>query len=127
MVYLSRHPILWQSYNLTMAIEECGASVALTNAVTKSGDLMHSVDKLVGELETALEDARNWKAEAENRGCQIKGTLSEIAHKQQMVRQLIYKVVEYKFSSLELGSGQEVWKAFEEIHRQLQEMFLERP
>lgn len=123
MVDLSRHPILWQCYNLTNAIEECGVSVELTNAVTKASELMNSVDKLVGELEAALEDARNWRAEAENRGCRIKIALSDIAHKQQMVRVLLNKVLEYKFSYLELGSPLEVRRALEEIQRQLQEIY----
>jgi chromosome segregation ATPase len=51
---LDKHPILWDCYNVTQAIEACGASVELTAAVVKSGELGEAVEKLVDRI-AALE------------------------------------------------------------------------
>ena len=44
-----------QGYELMLAIEECGASVKLTKAVTLAGELMNEVEILVDRL-SDLED-----------------------------------------------------------------------
>jgi hypothetical protein len=49
MVQLNKDPILWQTYELIGAIEKCGASTLLTEAVVKAGDLMIALEKLVDE------------------------------------------------------------------------------
>jgi len=46
---LNDHPILMQGYDVIQAIEECGASVKLTNAVILAGELLDEINKLVGE------------------------------------------------------------------------------
>lgn len=38
-----------QGYNVIQAIEECGASEELTNAVIKASDFLDAVEKLVDE------------------------------------------------------------------------------
>ena len=50
---LDKHPILMQGHELMQAIEECGASVELTAAVIKAGELLEEVDKLVDILLTS--------------------------------------------------------------------------
>ncbi len=47
---LDKHPILMQAHNVVQAIEECGASEELTNAVVKAGELMEEINKLVDKL-----------------------------------------------------------------------------
>jgi len=47
MVDISKHPILKQCCDVTWAIEECGASEKLTEAVIKSGALLESIDNLL--------------------------------------------------------------------------------
>lgn len=49
MVDISRHPILQQASDVCYAIEKCGASVELTNAVTKASDLVRAIDKFMDE------------------------------------------------------------------------------
>lgn len=44
---LSSHPILQQAFDVIQAIEKCGASVELTNAVTKAGELMGAINELL--------------------------------------------------------------------------------
>lgn len=44
---LSSHPILQQAFDVIQAIEKCGASVELTNAVTKAGELMTAINELI--------------------------------------------------------------------------------
>ena len=48
-VHLDRHPLLQQVYDVMGAIEECGASVELTNAVTKAGELLDAVSNFVNQ------------------------------------------------------------------------------
>lgn len=47
MTDISRHPLLQQAYDVCLAIEECGASVELTNAVTKASALLATLDKFI--------------------------------------------------------------------------------
>ncbi len=44
---LSSHPILQQAFDVIQAIEKCGASVELTNAVTEAGKLMEAINGLL--------------------------------------------------------------------------------
>lgn len=46
---LDKHPILMQGYKVIQAIEECGASEELTNAVIKASEFLDAVEKLVDE------------------------------------------------------------------------------
>lgn len=46
---LYAHPLIKQSYDVSQAIEACGASPALTAAVTQSSALTESIDRLVHE------------------------------------------------------------------------------
>lgn len=47
MTNITRHPLLQQAYEVCLAIEECGASVELTNAVTKASTLLRDLDKIL--------------------------------------------------------------------------------
>lgn len=47
MVDISRHPILKQSVEVCYAIEKCGASPELTDAVTLASALVRSIDELL--------------------------------------------------------------------------------
>lgn len=47
MTQIDRHPLLEQAYEVCLAIEECGASVELTNAVTKASALLAALDKFI--------------------------------------------------------------------------------
>lgn len=47
MTDISRHPLLQQAIEVCWAIEECGASVELTNAVTKASALLIALDKFI--------------------------------------------------------------------------------
>ena len=53
---ISRHPLLDQSYRLSLAIEACGASTALTNAVSKSSDLGKAIDKLLDQMDAERDE-----------------------------------------------------------------------
>lgn len=55
---LDKHPILMKAYELTQAIEICGASEELTNAVIKSDDLGDDIEKLVDENKELKETAK---------------------------------------------------------------------
>lgn len=44
---ITRHPLLQQAYDVCQAIERCGASVPLTNAVTKASNLLADLDKFI--------------------------------------------------------------------------------
>jgi len=44
MTDISSHPLLQQAYDLCQAIEECGASVQLTQAVGRASELLRSID-----------------------------------------------------------------------------------
>lgn len=58
---LYEHPLYQQIYDASQAVEACGASVPLTNAVCKVSALYEPVKALVDrvkELETQLEEAR---------------------------------------------------------------------
>ena len=47
MTNITRHPLIQQAYDVCQAIEACGASVELTNAVTKASDLMRAIDAYI--------------------------------------------------------------------------------
>lgn len=47
MTDISKHPLLQQAYDVIQAIEVCGASVYLTDAVTKASALLAALDKFV--------------------------------------------------------------------------------
>lgn len=47
MTQIDRHPLIKQAYDVCIAIEECGASVELTNAVTKASALLMALDKFI--------------------------------------------------------------------------------
>lgn len=54
MTQLSKHPILWQIYEACQAIEDCGASEALTKAVTLTGGISDPVEALVDDRDAAI-------------------------------------------------------------------------
>lgn len=56
MTQIDRHPLIEQAYNVCLAIEECGASVELTNAVTKASALMLALDKLIPSTPPEFKD-----------------------------------------------------------------------
>lgn len=47
MTDISRHPLIKQAFDVCQAIEACGASVELTNAVGKASDLMRAIDAYI--------------------------------------------------------------------------------
>jgi len=47
---LDKHPLLKECHEVMTAIEECGASTELTIAVTKAGNLMSNIEKLVDQI-----------------------------------------------------------------------------
>jgi hypothetical protein len=47
---IGKHPLLKQCYELCLAIEVCGASPELTDAVTKASALMLEIEKLTDRL-----------------------------------------------------------------------------
>lgn len=55
MANLSKHPLLMQAYDVIQAIEECGASTKLTDAVTKAGALLDAIDKALAGGVLSLE------------------------------------------------------------------------
>ncbi|MFJ5297484.1 hypothetical protein ACIQAL_13275 [Pseudomonas sp. NPDC088368] len=55
MTDISRHPLLKQAYDVCQAIEQCGASVQLTHAVCKAGDLLRAIDEHLHPRQTADE------------------------------------------------------------------------
>jgi hypothetical protein len=57
MTQIDRHPLLRQAYDVCIAIEECGASVELTNAVTKASALLMALDKFIPLDQHSAEDA----------------------------------------------------------------------
>lgn len=46
---LSRHPLLKQAWDVTNAIERCGGSVELTEAVVKSSQLLEDLNHFLAE------------------------------------------------------------------------------
>ena len=50
---IARHPLLKQCHELCLAIEACGASPELTDAVAKASELIHDINKLLDRLATA--------------------------------------------------------------------------
>lgn len=54
MADIERHPIIKQAVEVCYAIEKCGASPELTDAVTLASALVQSIDKLLDELELEL-------------------------------------------------------------------------
>lgn len=62
MTDISKHPLLRQAHEVCIAIEQCGASPQLTDAVIKASNLLKSLDDhLVPDLEAAdFSDALMW-------------------------------------------------------------------
>lgn len=60
---LSSHPILQQAFDVIQAIEKCGASVELTNAVTKAGELMTAINEILAirEMKGSLGFVTDWE------------------------------------------------------------------
>jgi hypothetical protein len=54
---LSRHPIMRAIYDACQAVEACGASVALTAAVTAVGNITPHAERLLDEWERECRDA----------------------------------------------------------------------
>ncbi|WP_460044138.1 DUF2829 domain-containing protein [Pseudomonas sp. S2_H01] len=54
MTDITRHPLILQAYEVCQAIEACGASVELTNAVCKASALMADLDKLIPDTRTGM-------------------------------------------------------------------------
>ncbi|WP_060538576.1 crAss001_48 related protein [Pseudomonas sp. NBRC 111125] len=55
MTNITRHPLIQQAYDVCQAIEACGASVELTNAVTKASNLMRAIDDFIPVLPAGTE------------------------------------------------------------------------
>lgn len=67
MVDISKHHLLRQCYELCHAIEECGASPALTAAVTKCSALLNAIDaELFPQYPTPADDGVQIKVEIWN-------------------------------------------------------------
>lgn len=64
---IGKHPLLKQCYELSMAIERCGASLEVTEAVTQASALMRDIEKLTDRL-TSYERADRDINEALNMG-----------------------------------------------------------
>lgn len=60
---LDKHPILMQGYKVIQAIEECGASEELTNAVIKASEFLDAVEKLVDENRRLSKDNMEYYSE----------------------------------------------------------------
>lgn len=63
---ISKHPLIKQAYEVCQAIEKCGASTELTDAVTKASALMQEIANLTGRMDE-LESAESRIAELEAR------------------------------------------------------------
>lgn len=68
---IGKHPLLKQCYELCLAIERCGASLELTDAVTKASALMVEIEKLTDAAEYTRKFLRvhHWNDNAPGRGC----------------------------------------------------------
>lgn len=62
LIDINKHPLIKQAYEVCQAIEKCGASVELTDAVTKASALMQGIANAVSLLDE-LEDAQNRSVE----------------------------------------------------------------
>lgn len=51
MTQINRHPLLNQAYSVCLAIEKCGASPELTDAVTQASDLLRDLDKYIPDAD----------------------------------------------------------------------------
>ena len=70
MVNLSSHPLIKQSYDVSRAIEACGASPALTASVIKSGELTEAIAKTVvgrWKIAKATPEQEAWAKRMANR------------------------------------------------------------
>lgn len=65
---ISKHPLIKQAYEVCQAIEKCGASTELTDAVTKASALMQEIANLTGRMDE-LESAESRIAELEKGHC----------------------------------------------------------
>jgi len=57
---IDKHPLLKECHDLSVAIEACGASPELTNAVDKTGKLMANINILIDQIyeaKSALESS----------------------------------------------------------------------
>lgn len=54
MTDISKHPLLKQAYDVCLAIEACGASIELTNAVTKASTLLQDLGKFIDTVPVPL-------------------------------------------------------------------------
>jgi len=68
---IGKHPLLKQCYELCLAIERCGASPELTDAVTKASALMNDIEKMTDAVEYAKKflSIHHWNDNAPGRGC----------------------------------------------------------
>lgn len=62
LIDINKHPLIKQAYEVCQAIEKCGASVELTDAVTKASALMQGIANAVSLLDE-LEAAQHEKDE----------------------------------------------------------------
>lgn len=70
MTDISRHPLLQQAIEVCWAIEKCGASVELTNAVTKASALLAALDKFI-PIEMSKSTEGEIQITCDTRGMQI--------------------------------------------------------
>lgn len=54
MTDISRHPLLSAAYGVCLAIEQCGASPQLTDAVTKASELLRELDKTIPDTSDGM-------------------------------------------------------------------------
>ena len=68
---IGKHPLLKQCYELCLAIECCGASLELTDAVTKASALMVEIEKLTDAVEYTRKflSVHHWNDNSPGRGC----------------------------------------------------------
>jgi len=79
MAQLNKHPILWDIYNLTQAIESLGASPELTAVVVKASNLMDKAGKLVDEYYNERHAASTAATSEHVKNCQIVSLEAQLA------------------------------------------------
>lgn len=68
LIDINKHPLIKQAYEVCQAIEKCGASVELTDAVTKASALMQGIANAVSlleELDKWQQESSTWQSVAE--------------------------------------------------------------
>ncbi|MCI1899290.1 MAG: hypothetical protein LKI85_13090 [Enterobacter sp.] len=62
---ISKHPLIKQAHEVCQAIEKCGASTELTDAVTKASALMQGIANAMALLDKWQQESSTWQSVAE--------------------------------------------------------------